>query len=662
MARDQQLRKPVLRSLLRDRTANTIAISAAAMVPLMAMVGGGIDASRYYMAAARMQAACDAGALAARRAMLDDDFKPEHRDIGLNFFDQNFNDGIFGTTDRTRAFTGNSDGVVTGTASGTLPTSIMAAFGYDEFDIEVTCSAEINISNTDIMFVLDVTGSMNCPDNNIAGCTNGNNNNNEVSNSLIVGLRSAVLSFYDTVESATSPSAQVRYGIAAYSNLVNVGYSLNQNWMVDDHTYQSREPDPIITEVPGQDTTTYTRTSGASNFRYHSRPTQTYTGVTLSQCQNLTATRFDIFRSSNRNNWTLVSSSENPTVRNYTGVVTYEYYEYAGNGSYSSSTQTCSLPMNLYLYEANSNIREAEGETTTTTEFRWSYRPVTFDVSSVYGTSREMTAPTGAGGATETHTWKGCIEEADTVSGNFDPVPAGAFDHEIDLVPNTDAERWRPAISSLVFYRYRPGTTGNFWDENNWRFAPLNQTTETWDRRPIDYCPKPARKLGEITRAELDDYLKRSNGFVARGATYHDYGMLWGARFISPTGIFASENATAPNGDAIGRHIVFMTDGRPAGNQDVYGLYGVEFWDRRVTANGTSDEIEDRHAERFQAACRAARQQNITVWVVAFGTELTDELRACASPDRAYEASNNAALTTAFQEIAQKIAALRLTQ
>jgi Flp pilus assembly protein TadG len=63
MARETLVRTSFMHRLLHDTAANTLAIAAAAMVPLMAMVGGGIDASRYYMAAARLQAACDAGAL-----------------------------------------------------------------------------------------------------------------------------------------------------------------------------------------------------------------------------------------------------------------------------------------------------------------------------------------------------------------------------------------------------------------------------------------------------------------------------------------------------------------------------------------------------------------------------------------------------------------------
>jgi len=192
MGHDKHQRRALLRSLVRDRTANTLAIAAAAMIPLVAMVGGGVDASRYYMTASRMQAACDAGALAARRAMVDDTFTNEHKQLGLDFFDQNFSDGMFGIEGGQRDYTSDGEGVVTGTASGTLPTSIMGVFGYENFQIDVSCTAEINISNTDIMFVLDVTGSMNCAPDNPGG---GNCGNTPDPGSKIDALRVAVMSF-----------------------------------------------------------------------------------------------------------------------------------------------------------------------------------------------------------------------------------------------------------------------------------------------------------------------------------------------------------------------------------------------------------------------------------------------------------------------------------
>lgn len=654
------------RRIAKDPTANTVVITAAALVPLMAMVGGGVDASRYYMTSTRLQAACDAGALAARRAMDDDNFNSQHKQIGLNFFDQNFSDGQFGLEGLTRNYTGNQDGEVEGTASGTLPAAIMDAFGYEEFDLTVECTADINISNTDVMFVLDVTGSMNCQVND-ASCTN--NGEVEAPDSMIDNLRASVLTFYDTVEAATSDSAQVRYGIIPYSNQVNVGYSLNSSWLADRHTYQSREADWLVTTIPGDYSTVsteYTRTGGANNWRYQSVETRTWTGISLSECQDRANNpEFDIYNTSNESSWSLVSQTgTEPRTSTYTGVVTYEYYatNWSYPQNYNSSTQTCRLNQDFWLYDATSTITQTElpGEDEEIREFRWAYRPVEFDLTTLYD-DNTMTAPTGWDEANETHVWNGCIEEAETVTtGTWNPVPSGAYDLDIDLVPTSEAQKWKPMLPSLSYPRYTDDTT-NLYNSAEWTQADVITTVDK--NQPATYCPKPARKLDEFaSRSELENWISEANGFRARGATYHDFGMIWGARFISPDGIFAAENSSAPNGDSISRHIVFMTDGAQSTSQSIYSLYGLEWWDRRVTSDGSQTQMADRHASRFQAACKAARNKNISVWVVAFGTALTQNLIDCATPGRAYQASDNAALDAAFQEIAEKIAALRLTE
>src|SRR3546814_18557078 len=64
-------------------------------------------------------------------------------------------------------------------------------------------------------------------------------------------------------------------------------------------------------------------------------------------------------------------------------------------------------------------------------------------------------------------------------------------------------------------------------------------------------------------RETFEDYVE---SLQPLGGTYHDVGMVWGARLLSPTGLFADENATAPNERPISRHIVFMTDGEMAPN------------------------------------------------------------------------------------------------
>ena len=177
--------------------------------------------------------------------------------------------------------------------------------------------------------------------------------------------------------------------------------------------------------------------------------------------------------------------------------------------------------------------------------------------------------------------------------------------------------------------------------------------------RPSYSCPKQAFRLSEISRTNLQTYV---NSLQARSNTYHDIGMLWGARFVSENGIFAATNQSAPNGDAIARHIVFMTDGLLEPNREVYGTYGIERWDRRVSGDGEAGTTRTAHRERFQAACTLARQENISVWVVAFGTALGQNLIDCATPGRAFVATTSQDLENRFKEIAQRNAALRLTK
>jgi Flp pilus assembly protein TadG len=647
-----QARTTFLRRLAHDSTANTLAIAAASLIPMMAMVGGGIDASRYYMATARMQAACDAGALAARRAMQTTVLSADARNQGLNFFDQNFDTGMFGVTKRTRTYTANAQGTVTGTATGTLPTTIMSAFGYTQFPISVTCSAEVNISNTDIMFVLDVTGSMaDCPDGTRCGGGPG---------SKIVALRSAVMSFYDTVEGATSASAQVRYGIVPYSQQVNVGASIPRVHMASNNTYQSRvarynpaawpnnqEGDRVVYSdqvewLPRNNA--ILGNTNTDNYRYR---TDGGSGTTArNYCTNYPAT-YSPTINGDPQTWEVIG----PT----------EFVLNQWSGGDSNNRAGCRARVRKTRALKNVDV---------TPQFRdWIYCPVTtgttnpcnannparspagwetVDFSTIYN-NKTINMPIGTNGAMTPVTWTGCIEEPRTVlTDNYSPIPTNAFDLNINLVPATEAQRWKPALIDAVWKR--EDSSGN---QIDWLYQTENEIRPGW------VCPSAARKLTEIARSDLQTYV---NALTPNGQTYHDIGMLWGSRFISPRGLFSTENSAAPNGEPISRHIVFMTDGAQVNNVENYSIHGVEWWDRRVTGDGNSSREFSRRASRLQAICRAAQQENITVWVVAFGTSLTQNLTDCASPGRAFAASDNATLTARFQEIAQKIAALRLTQ
>ncbi len=644
MGRENQAGKSFMQRLLHDITANTLAIAAASLMPLLAMVGGGVDASRYYMAAARLQNACDAGALAARQAMVSATFTTAHQTIANTFFDQNFHDGIFGTTGRTRSYSATSTGVVNGTATATLPTTIMGAFGFTTFPLRATCSAEINVANTDIMFVLDVTGSMaDCP--NGSSCSSG-------AGSKIVALRSAVMSFYDTLQAAAPPTAQVRYGLVPYSQQVNVGFSIPRQYLADSHSYQSRVArfnnatcqgsrvgDPCVYSQATEWITRLTSNLGSgttSLYYYNNNATNSNTVDTADR---------DRCQITNRGTFTV--GSETWEISNTQYVL--NQYPSAPTGTRAGCRGTVRKTRAATVADITPPFRDwlfcqvTTGEANTCGVTNPAGSPPGWeavDLSTVYNTGNTVQMPNGTSGAMAPYQWTGCLEEADTVlTDNYNPIPAGAFDIDINLVPQNDAQRWKPALNGIIYRRADTAASTSA------SYASLT-------------CPRAARRLSAISRSDLQSYV---NGLTAAGNTYHDIGMVWGARFLSPRGIFAVENNQAPNGDPISRHLIFMTDGEQVNNINNYSTHGVEVTDRRITGNGNSTTEFNRRAARLQAVCRAAQAENITVWVVAFGTTLTSNLTTCASPGRAFQANDSATLNAQFQQIANRIAALRLT-
>jgi hypothetical protein len=151
------------------------------------------------------------------------------------------------------------------------------------------------------------------------------------------------------------------------------------------------------------------------------------------------------------------------------------------------------------------------------------------------------------------------------------------------------------------------------------------------------------------------------------GNTYHDIGFLWGLRLLSPTGLFAAENGSAANGGSIQRHLIFMTDGNTDTDILNYEAYGLSALDRRRTANPTTtlptNTGQNTIVEgRLQYLCTQAKNRNVTVWVIAFGTDLTSLLSSCASSGRAFQANNATELNNTFAKIATQISQLRLTR
>jgi len=750
MARKPEGQKGFLARLLSNQAGNVLFMTAAFILPLLGLVGGGVDMSRLYLAKTRLQQACDAGALAGRKAMATGAWttgtgSTEAR--ALNMFSGNFKDGDFGTGTVTKSFT-ESGGVVSGTASVTMPMMVIKVLGITSKTINVACTAKMEIPNTDVMFVIDNTGSMNCQVAHSGySCPGGSNNGVEDSAAKMKGLRSAIKCFYealakiDTTENCGStPSgtvtAQIRFGFMPYSVNVNVGRLLPNSYFADTWNYQSREP---------LYTTVYAWTAGAESAvtwgSWPSNPSSltsagTYSGwadINVSGGTTVTVNGINYTkRPTGLNNTTcLALNTMTPTT-----LLTYSYTTNIQTPTYTSSTPTYPADTTQTLSYSENDNRQAKGyryrwnssgsgscrlqssnnysytitRTGSSTKpltwtshnnlTGWTYKQVAHNISGLKAGGSSWNASvalplatangasvtlSGSTSATSLKTvantnvdWDGCIEERQTYQNtnnttitttDWSPIPATAYDTDFNTVPTaaTPATLWGPILDGAVWARY----TGSGWSASDTVADVITAVSPDLSRNFSYSCPTEARKLQVwSTATALETYL---GSLVAGGNTYHDIGMVWGARFISPTGIFASENATTPSGQPIQRHLVFMTDGDTVTRTDNYSAYGVTWWDRRQTSYAPSSTDTDNIVNaRTTALCNAIKNQNITLWVVSYGGGVNNttetRLQNCAStpntPGAAnthfFSASDTATLIAKFQQIAAEIADLRL--
>jgi hypothetical protein len=594
-----------------------------------------------YVVKVRLQQACDAGVLAGRKFMTSDSstaLDTTATTQAKTFFANNFRLGWMST--KTADFTPSktADQQVAGVASSVVPMTIMKMFGAPDITLRVTCEARYDVADADIMFVLDTTASMACTtadgtggcSQTIATYTQDDGNigyyTTEKSGSKLSALRTAVLDFYDTLAGNVDPTTNVRYGFVTYTSTVNAGYaitSLSTDYMVKNWSYQSRKL--------------------AGDVANGNSSTATYRNVTQAVCNG------------------------------YAGRSPSNGYSENGTATTATTSWTANLLFSSY------------GTCTVTSQPvkpTWFYTTVPYDVST-YITGAQVKDPSKITGATSR--WQGCIEERNTnqAASSFDPSNLPP-DLDPDLVPNNDNTRWRPMWPDVIYYRgtsssavnngvtYSGNSTtpyGDYYINTSNDGATKSYTNMIANPNPkwsqniasgYVSCGKKVQRLAKLTRDDLDDYVNAVD-FKAQGGTYHDTGMIWGTRMISPTGIFKADTAAWPGRTAPNRYIVFMTDGDMSPNPDLYGMYGIERYDKRITGNDLTDQLDD-HNARFLAECSAAKARNIRVFVVSFGQSLTTQLTSCASSGQAYFASDNAALQTAFKSIANQVAMLRVSK
>lgn len=190
----------MFQDFIRDRSGHFAVTMALASLPLFAAAGIAVDYSQATRTRAEFQNAADSAALAA--AQDPDMSTAERKEIAQRYFDTN----AAGFT-LTSFNVVESNGSVTVDAKARIKTSLMQVIGQPYMDVAVTATAEQKASKLEIVFALDVSGSM------LAGMSNGQ--------SRINALKAATTALIDKLAAQTD--YDIKIGYVPFTMNVNIG-------------------------------------------------------------------------------------------------------------------------------------------------------------------------------------------------------------------------------------------------------------------------------------------------------------------------------------------------------------------------------------------------------------------------------------------------------
>jgi Flp pilus assembly protein TadG/predicted Fe-Mo cluster-binding NifX family protein len=160
--------------------------------------------------------------------------------------------------------------------------------------------------------------------------------------------------------------------------------------------------------------------------------------------------------------------------------------------------------------------------------------------------------------------------------------------------------------------------------------------------------------------------VNKINALKPLEATYVPEGVMWGMRTLTPAEPFtqgAVETGTTP----LRKALIIMTDGQntikpvaKTGTMSANGIVHVSTVKNNVVDSTVADQLT-------LTACTAAKNAGIEVYTIGFGSDITPAISAlltsCASKPKFYTlASDSAGLAEAFNDIADNLLGVRLTQ
>jgi Flp pilus assembly protein TadG len=217
--------RQVLRRFSRDERGNVFILFGATAIPLMLIMGGAVDVTRYLRYKGDLSNAVDSAALALARQ--DPDATEEEAEIFISDYVNAFavGDTEFSVEDFEVVKVDNGFQV---TATGAMQTMFLplgqftsgGGHGINEMPVNITAEVVNQSNRLEVALVLDNTGSMNCA-GTVGSCAL--NWSAPAADSRIVALKSAAKSLVDILmEDDMDDPNQIKIALVPFETAVNV--------------------------------------------------------------------------------------------------------------------------------------------------------------------------------------------------------------------------------------------------------------------------------------------------------------------------------------------------------------------------------------------------------------------------------------------------------
>lgn len=201
------------RALLSSAGGNVALTFGLLLIPIVVLMGGGVDVAHGISVKSEMQKAADATALEVCKTAAT--VTPgQLEQSATSFFDGDFNRPEVKNVAVTAISSGQSSGCkVTVTASANMQTAFLSLIGMSNFAISVDSTATVDSPKLQIALVLDNTGSMN-------------------EYGKIAALQTAANQLLNQLESAAQNPGDIQVAIIPFTTDVNIGTSFaGQSWI-----------------------------------------------------------------------------------------------------------------------------------------------------------------------------------------------------------------------------------------------------------------------------------------------------------------------------------------------------------------------------------------------------------------------------------------------